>query len=1082
MPNDPQQVQELFLRLARLPPGDRLAMLNQECGSDSELRQRVAALLQAHGEPNSDRDGPSDNLAATLDSGVAAVESAATGVHTPDSSDAGDSRMPQTATTEYRRDAAVGMVIAERYMLHEKIGEGGMGEVWVAQQSEPVKRKVALKLIKTGMDSRSVLQRFEQERQALALMDHPNIARVLDGGMTPTGQPFFVMELVNGMPLNKFCDEARLTPNDRLALFVPICQAVQHAHQKGIVHRDLKPGNILVTLIDSKPVPKVIDFGVAKATEGKITEDTLATGFGNVVGTLEYMSPEQAGVTGEDVDTRADIYSLGVILYELLTGLRPIDAGRLKKAALHEMFRIIQEEEPPRPSTRLSTDEGLPSFAALRQTEPGKLTAMLRGELDWVVMKCLEKQRERRYETANALARDIQRFLADEVVDARPPSAGYRFGKFLQRNKGPVVAASLVLMALVAGISGTTFGMFRAETRRKEAEQARDDEAKARVQAREERDRTNLLNQFLIKDLLTSSDPNQAQGREITVKEVLANAAARLETAFLNRPDLESAMRITLGNTYAALAEYDAAELHLQLASKLCREKLPNSPTLAIEAGNSLARLRILQGRVDEATAMARQNLLDAEQQLGADHQETLTAMDTLGTVLRDQGEVDEAETYLTKALDARRRILGEESRDTLVSAGELALLRQSQGQMIAAEQLLRDALKPQRRIFGSKHPDTLSMMSGLGLVLFEMHKLDEAADLFQECLATRTVVQGPEHPDTLVAMHNLALAFEAQQKLDDSIRLERRCLELSRRIRGEQHPETLVVMGSLGSKLRVVGQLKEAEALLQETVDSQRKVLGEKHPATLVMQANLSSVFRAEGKLVEAESLLLHTKDSFLSIAGPNHPTTLQIHYLWASVLLDQSKLIAARKALEESVAAYRRVFGPEDPNTIDGLATLGSVLIRLGEPAAAEPLLRECLQAHLRALPPGHPKTLDTKILLGDCLLRLSRLAEAESLLRECLAISQKQEPNGWRWFNTQSMLGGALLGQKKYADAEPPLLAGYDGLKLQEAQIPEQVKSSLPQALDRLIELYTATDQSDEVKKWQAERANYPPPEPK
>ena len=296
------------------------------------------------------------------------------------------------------------------------------------------------------------------------MMDHPNIARVLDGGLTPAGQPFFVMELVNGLPLTRFCDEARLTPKERLELFVPVCQAVQHAHQKGIVHRDLKPANILVTIIDGEPVPKVIDFGVAKATSGKLTDLSMSTQFGAVVGTLEYMSPEQAAFSGIDVDTRADIYSLGVILYELLTGLRPIDAKRLKNAALAEMIRIIQEEEPSKPSTRLSTDESLPSMAALRQTEPRKLMALLRGELDWVVMKCLEKKRDRRYDTAIGLARDIQRYLADEPVEARPPSAGYRLSKFLRRNKGPVVAAALVLLALLAGIAGTTFGLIPQRT------------------------------------------------------------------------------------------------------------------------------------------------------------------------------------------------------------------------------------------------------------------------------------------------------------------------------------------------------------------------------------------------------------------------------------------------------------------------------------------------------------------------------------------------------------------------------------------------------------------------------------------
>ena len=352
-------------------------------------------------------------------------------------------------------------MIAGRYKLQQKIGEGGMGEVWVAKQTEPVKRKVALKLIKTGMDSRAVLARFEQERQALAMMDHPNIARVLDGGMTPSGQPFFVMELVNGLPLTKFCDEARLTPRERLELFVPICQAVQHAHQKGIVHRDLKPANILVTIIDGKPIPKVIDFGVAKATGGKLTDESMSTQFGAVVGTLEYMSPEQAAFSGVDIDTRADIYSLGVILYELLTGLRPIDAKRLKKAALTEMIRIIQEEEPSKPSTRLSTDESLPSLAALRHTEPKRLMAMLRGELDWVVMKCLEKSRERRYETVNGLARDIQRYLADRAGGSAAAVGGISPEQVPAAEQGARGRGRLVLFALLAGIAGTTFGLVR---------------------------------------------------------------------------------------------------------------------------------------------------------------------------------------------------------------------------------------------------------------------------------------------------------------------------------------------------------------------------------------------------------------------------------------------------------------------------------------------------------------------------------------------------------------------------------------------------------------------------------------------
>jgi serine/threonine protein kinase len=432
----------IFAEALALPEAERAAYLDVVCVGQPELRERIEALLQAH-------DAGSLLNPPTID---------------PDAT--GDA-----ATADYHPAIEPGVVIAGRYTLVQKIGEGGMGEVWLAKQTEPVKRKVALKLIKAGLDSRAVVARFENERQALAMMDHPNIARVLDGGLTPSGQPFFVMELVNGLALSKFCDQARLSLRERLELFVPICQAVQHAHYKGIVHRDLKPANILVTLIDARPVPKVIDFGVAKATGGKLTDESLATQFGAIVGTLEYLSPEQAGYSGLDIDTRADIYSLGVILYELLTGLRPIDAKRLKKAVFTEMIRIIHEEEPSKPSTRLSTDEALPSLAALRQTEPRKLMALLRGELDWVVMKCLEKQRERRYTTANSLAAEIQRYLADEAVEARPPSAAYRMSKFLKRHKGPVLAASLLLLALLGGIAGTTWGLIRADHAR--ADEAR---------------------------------------------------------------------------------------------------------------------------------------------------------------------------------------------------------------------------------------------------------------------------------------------------------------------------------------------------------------------------------------------------------------------------------------------------------------------------------------------------------------------------------------------------------------------------------------------------------------------------------
>ncbi|HKB03739.1 MAG TPA: protein kinase [Gemmataceae bacterium] len=438
----------LFLAALDRPDLDeRRRFLDDACAGNPGMRKRIDILLAA--------------FAAGKDK-----------LEPPPNGDETRTAPGQPATIDYRPGAEPGTIIAGRYKLLERIGEGGMGEVWVAKQTEPVQRKVALKLIKAGMDSRQVLVRFEAERQALALMDHPHIAKVLDGGLTADQRPYFVMELVNGQPLTKFCDEARLTPRERLELFVPVCQAIQHAHQKGIVHRDLKPTNILVTLYDGRPVPKVIDFGVAKATAGRLTEETLSTQFGAVVGTFEYMAPEQAGFSALDVDTRADVYSLGVILYELLTGLRPFEGSRLRKAAIDELFRILREEEPPRPSTKLSTDASLPSAAAVRRTDPKRLAALMRGELDWIVMKCLEKDRSRRYETVGALARDVERYLADEPVEARPPSAGYRARKFVRRNRSRVIAAALVLLVLVAGVIGTTAGLIEARGQRDAARRA----------------------------------------------------------------------------------------------------------------------------------------------------------------------------------------------------------------------------------------------------------------------------------------------------------------------------------------------------------------------------------------------------------------------------------------------------------------------------------------------------------------------------------------------------------------------------------------------------------------------------------
>jgi tetratricopeptide (TPR) repeat protein len=541
--------------LDRNSESERAAYLDEACGPDRELRQRVEALLRAHDQAGRFLEPPPGDPRST-----AVVDAAA------------DTATGAPAAHAPAARPVTGQLIAGRYTLLEKIGEGGMGTVWLAQQQKPVRRPVAVKVIKAGMDTEQVLARFDAERQALALMDHPNIAKVFDGGTTDDGHPFFVMELVNGVPITRYCDDRRLTPRQRLELFVPVCQAVQHAHQKGIIHRDLKPSNVLVALYDGEPVPKVIDFGVAKAAGVRLTEETLHTSFGAVVGTIEYMSPEQATFNQLDIDTRSDIYSLGVLLYELLTATTPLDRRRQRETPLLELLRMIREDDPVRPSNRLGTVEDLPSIAARRRVEPKKLSGLVRGELDWIVMKALEKDRNRRYETANGLATDLNRYLADEVVAARPPSATYRVRKFVRRNKGPVAAAVALAVSLLVG-GGAVFAVQARADRDRAADRAGAEAgtaASVRAVIREAREHAD--------EAWKSHDYPDRMQRE--TKAALA-AVRRADDFAAGGAPTET----TLAELAAIRREVDEVARHTQLIAdtEVNRRELANSLGLAIE-------------------------------------------------------------------------------------------------------------------------------------------------------------------------------------------------------------------------------------------------------------------------------------------------------------------------------------------------------------------------------------------------------------------------------------------------------------------------------------------------------------------
>jgi serine/threonine protein kinase/tetratricopeptide (TPR) repeat protein len=591
--------EELFHRALEKPTlAEQLSFLDQACAGQPELRQRVERLRRSHRHE--------------------------------------DSFLQTPATSDETLSENTGTVIGP-YRLIEPIGEGGMGTVWMAQQTEPVKRLVAINLIKAGMDSRQVVARFEAERQALALMDHPNIARVLDAGTTSAGRPYFVMELVKGVPITRYCDGQRLTPRQRLELFVPVCQAVQHAHQKGIIHRDLKPGNVLVALYDDRPVPKVIDFGVARATGPQLTEQTLHTGFGAIVGTVEYMSPEQASFNQLDVDTRSDIYSLGVLLYELLTGSTPFTRKELEQSGVLEILRLIREQEPTRPSTKLSTAEGLPTLAANRGTEPAKLSRLVRGELDWIVMKALEKDRNRRYESASAFAADVQRYTNDEPVQACPPSAGYRLRKLMRRNRGLVLAAGLVLLALVGGFIGTTWGLVRAVAAERNAivesdakERARQNEAQQHREA--EANFRHALDGvgYLMGRLEGPSWPTDPLLQR--ARQTLSEHALEFYRGFLKEESHDPSARLR------------TAEVYIHIA------------TLFQMRGDHSQTEQNLRKAIAHYAQLADEDPENPSYQLGL-----ATSHNILGLELQDQGEFDKATVEFAQAFEffhtARQRI-----------------------------------------------------------------------------------------------------------------------------------------------------------------------------------------------------------------------------------------------------------------------------------------------------------------------------------------------------------------------------------------------------------------------------------------
>jgi serine/threonine protein kinase len=739
--------ESIFAAALAIPDHARRAeYLDRACAGRPDLRREIGELLAAHAASN-----PLDRPPADL---------SRTGAYAPGAA------VPS---------AAVGDRIGP-YKLLERIGEGGMGEVWVADQQEPIKRRVALKLIKPGMDSRNVLARFEAERQALAVMDHPNIAKVLDAGTTPDGRPFFVMELVKGTPITEFCDARRLTPRQRLELFVPVCQAIQHAHQKGVIHRDVKPSNVLVALHDETPVPKVIDFGVAKAIGQALTEKTIYTGFGALVGTPAYMAPEQATFNQLDIDTRADVYALGVLLYELLAGSPPVEPERLRKAALDEVLRIVRDEEPPRPSQRLSTSQSRATIAATRQSDPGKLSQMMRGELDWIVMKALEKDRGRRYETANGLAKDVQRYLAGDAVEACPPTLAYRLRKAYRRNRAAVLTAGAFVLVLVAATAVSAAFAVRARRAEAEAVAERDRVAAAEARASDEAATARAVNEFFCRDVFGRANPLQTGDRDLKVRAVLDEIAPRVEAQFAGRPLAEATVRHAIGEAYLGLGEMAKARPQLERAVTIRHQQLGDHDPDTLRSQARLSLLTLMFGDQTRARSLARDALQNARAALGDDDPVTLDLQMTLGALL---GARVEAEEHFAAGEAGMSRLYGRDDPRSLEALAYLARVRAYTGHFDAAETDIRRGLEAQARM--PEGHDAIRLRGHftyrLGDLEFRRRHYDQAVAAYARAIDDFARVYGDDNPwstTNIRGLRGIALQFagryaEAADALTDA-------------------------------------------------------------------------------------------------------------------------------------------------------------------------------------------------------------------------------------------------------------------------------------------------------------------------
>jgi eukaryotic-like serine/threonine-protein kinase len=887
-----EQVKELFEAGLRCEPDKRDDFLRDACGSDDSLRAEVESLLSAY----KSSDGLSEN---------------------PWQSEFQEELQAPTCIGPYR--------------LIRKIGEGGMGQVWLADQAAPLHRQVALKLIRIALYDQFLLHRFQAERQSLAIMDHPAIAKVFDAGATTDGQPYFVMEYVPGDSITKYCDQKKLTIRDRLTLFVKVCEGVQHAHQKAVIHRDLKPANILVVELDGKPMPRIIDFGLAKAVASSVPGEVLSTRIGGFVGTLGYMSPEQADPRGEDIDTRTDVYSLGVILYELLTGQLPFDTKEWQKQALDEVLRQMREQDAPRPSTRTGKEK---ESAELRGTDPNRLARLLRGDLDWITMKALEKDRGRRYGTPSELAADITRHLNNEPVVARPANAGYRLHKYVLRHRVAVgVAAALViLLAGFAGVEGVQLRRIALE----------------RDRATQERDRASRITDFMTR-MFNVSDPGEARGNSVTAREILDKASTDIDTGLAKDPELQSQMMFVMGKVYENLGLYPKAQSLLEKALDSQRRVLGPNDADTEKTMSELATVLFYEGNFTEADKLYREALDVVRRTAGPRDLRAAKLMVNLGSILVREGRYPEAENLYRQGLEIVRNTLGPEDPTTLTIMSNLAGLESEEGHYQDAEQLDRQTLDIRRRVLGPDHPETLKTLNNLAVVLNDEDRFKEAEKVDRETLEARRRILGPENPWTVGSIYNLAHALQGEGRFVEAEELYRQALDLRRRILGPDNWQTAQSMHELSVVLYDQGRYAEAEKLEREALAVDRGALGAENPETVDAATGLSAILEKEGRYSESVQLSHETLETARRALGPQHPFTMAAMDHFALALAHTGKFDESEKLVREALGIKRQSPLTQQADAAAGNYYLACIAAIQGRRDEALSLLHESIDGGL-------------------------------------------------------------------------------------------------------------------------------------